>query len=488
MEQTVTPIRTVLTVTELARGIKRCLDDFFPDVWVKGEIKGLMVSRGGHWYFDIKDSRSLLRCVMFAGRARRMEWKPASGEEVFLKGSLVLQNTKGEIQLSVKEIEPLGLGIHQRKVEALKRQLKKEGLLDPARKRPLPQLPRAIGIATSAAGAVLHDIQRGIFERFPGVTLYLAPCKVEGRGAAEDIAAALRLLNDHGLSEVIIVGRGGGSRQALAAFDEEIVARTIAGSRIPVVSAVGHETDHSIADLVADRRAETPSKAAVLVVPVQAELQYRLNRAADYLRRRADQQVRRQQTHLEHQHRLLRDPTGQIALGRQQVVALDGSLRGAMVRDLMARQQLIAVAQSRLRHPSARIAEGRHRGAALRARLSEAMLRDLMGREQLLRILNEQLRSPQPQVDAERVRVAAASQALTAAMQRLLESRRERLAATTQQLDALSPLAVLSRGYSLTLKGDHAVRDAAELTPGDSVEIRLAKGRATATITAVEAD
>ena len=293
MEQPTPPIqREALTVTALARGLKKCFKDFFPDVWVKGEIKGMSVSRGGHWYFSIKDSRSLLRCVMFSGRARKLDWRPAEGDEVFLKGELSLQHNKGEVQLSVHEMAPLGQGIHQRKVEALKRQLHREGLLDPKRKKPLPRLPRAIGIATSTAGAVLHDIQRGILERFPNLTLYIAPCRVEGRGAAEDVARAIRLLNDHGGSEVIIVGRGGGSRQALAAFDEEVLARTIAGSRIPIVSAVGHETDHSVADLVADRRAETPSKAAVLVVPVHSELHRRVAQAREYLLRRTHQQLR----------------------------------------------------------------------------------------------------------------------------------------------------------------------------------------------------
>lgn len=488
MEQTAPPTRAILTVTELSRGMKRCLDDFFPDVWVKGEIKGMSVSRGGHWYFSIKDSRSLVRCVMFAGRVQRLDWRPTEGAEVFLKGSLSLQANKGEIQLKVREIEPLGLGIHQRRVEALKRQLHKEGLLDPSRKRPLPSLPRAVGIATSTAGAVLHDIQRGIFDRFPGITLYLAPCKVEGRGAAEDIAAAVKLLNDHGLSEVIIVGRGGGSRQALAAFDEEIVARSIATSRIPVVSAVGHETDHSVADLVADRRAETPSKAAVLVVPVRAELQYRLDRAADYLRRRTDQQLRRQRTHLAHQQRLLRDPSAQVVRGRQRALELGQGIRQAMVRDLMARRQLVAVAKSRLRHPQARIADGRRRKDDLHSRLSEAMVRDLMAREQLLRVLREQLRSPQHRVESGRQQVAALSAALSAAMQRSLTTQGERLAATTHRLDALSPLAVLSRGYALTLQDGQAVRDAAELSPGDSVELRFAKGRATATITGIDPD
>jgi exodeoxyribonuclease VII large subunit len=485
VEQPIPPTREALTVTELARGLKRCLDDFFPDVWVKGEIKGMTVSRSGHWYFDIKDSRSLVRCVMFSGRTRRLEWRPEEGEEVFLKGNLTLQNTKGEVQLSVRELEPLGQGIHQRRVEALKRQLQREGLLDPARKRPLPHLPRGIGIATSTAGAVLHDIQRGIFERFPGVTLYLAPCRVEGRGAAEEIADAIKLLNLDGRSEVIIVGRGGGSRSALAAFDEEVVARAIATSRIPIVSAVGHETDHSVADLVADQRAETPSKAAVLVVPVRAELQFRLDRAADYLLRRTRQQLRRQQTRLSHGTRLLRDPSERITRSRQRVADLRGELERAMFRDLMARRQLIAVARSRLRHPAARIADNRQRSTELSDRLKETMLRDLMAREQLLRILKEQLRSPQHRVDAGRARLEALAGQLHAAMGRTLRLRTDQLAAVTHHLDALSPLAVLSRGYSLTLRKDAAVRDAEELAPGDPVRLRFARGQATAVITSV---
>ncbi len=468
--------RHPITVSELIRGLKRCLNDFFPDVWVRGEVKQFTIWQSRHWYFTIKDSRSHLKCVMYAGRSQHMDWKPEVGDEVFLKGKLNAQASKGELQLEVRQMQPLGQGIHQRRVEALKRKLLAEGALDPRRKRELPRLPRAVGIVTSKSGAVLHDIRKGFDDRFPNITLLLASCRVEGQHAPHEIARAIALLNEHGLSEVIIVARGGGSRQALAAFDEEIVARAILASAVPVVSAVGHQTDHSIADLVADHRAETPSKAAMVVVPDKAALHHQVTTAHDRLQRSAHQHIARRRDALARTR--LPDPRQRLAAARQRLDAQDRALRDAISRDLMARRSLVTVAHGRLRHPRQHIDAQQRHLRTLAQQLKEAIHRDRMGREQLVRVARQRLRSPLPHVLAGRQQVDALEQALHTAMARLLDAQRTRLAAQVDHLSALSPLAVLSRGYALAMKDGHAVRSATTLSVGDRLALRLAEGEA----------
>jgi exodeoxyribonuclease VII large subunit len=261
-----TPERAVLTVSALTIELRAVLEERFPAVWVEGEISNFRLYGSGHAYFTLKDAEAQLRCVLFRNRGRRIKFEPADGLHVMAFGSVEVYAQRGEYQLVVELLEPKGLGALQLAFEQLKARLTLEGLFDPARKRELPRFPRKIGIVTSPSGAAIRDMLRVIGRRFGELHIVIAPAKVQGEGAAEEIAQGLRDLNALGDVDVIIVGRGGGSLEDLWAFNEEVVARAICASKAPVISAVGHEVDFTIADFVADLRAPTPSAAAELVV------------------------------------------------------------------------------------------------------------------------------------------------------------------------------------------------------------------------------
>src|SRR5437667_2416362 len=258
--------RAVLTVSELTRRLQEVLEDRFPAVWVEGEISNFRLYGSGHAYFTLKDAEAQLRCVLFRNRGRRIKFEPADGLHVMAFGSVEVYAQRGEYQLVVELLEPKGLGALQLAFEQLKERLGREGLFDPARKRQLPRFPRKIGIVTSPSGAALHDMLRVIGRRFGEIHVVVAPAKVQGDGAAQEIAQGVRELNALGGVDVIIVGRGGGSLEDLWAFNDEMLARTIVASKIPVISGVGHAVDYTIADFVADVRAATPSPAAARVV------------------------------------------------------------------------------------------------------------------------------------------------------------------------------------------------------------------------------
>ncbi len=262
-------------------------DAVLQDLWVRGEVSNFRHHSSGHMYFDIKDAKSLLKCVMFREANRRLGFRVEDGLRLLLRGSLIVYERRGEYELRVVEARPEGLGALFLAFEQLKRRLEAEGLFDPALKRPLPLLPKVIGVVTSPTGAVLHDIREIILSRFPNAHLLLAPARVQGEGAAAELAEAIRLLSslEEGGPDVIVLARGGGSLEDLWAFNEEVVARAIRASAVPVVSAVGHETDFTISDFAADVRAPTPSKAAELVVPNRAELEERILALSAGLRR-----------------------------------------------------------------------------------------------------------------------------------------------------------------------------------------------------------
>jgi exodeoxyribonuclease VII large subunit len=257
----------VLSVSDLASRIQGALEADFAEVWVGGEVSSLRTPSSGHLYFTLKDERSQLRAVMFRGYAGLLRFRPEDGLEVVIKGRVSLYTARGDLQLYATLMEPRGLGAQQLALEQLKAALAAEGLFAPERKRPLPFFPRCVGVVTALGGAAVQDILTILYQRCPYLRVIIRSSKVQGMGAGIEIAAAVRDLNDHGEVEVIIVGRGGGSREDLSAFNEEVVARAIAASTVPVVAAVGHEIDLSIADLVADRRAPTPTAAAEIVVP-----------------------------------------------------------------------------------------------------------------------------------------------------------------------------------------------------------------------------
>lgn len=256
----------ILTVTELTRQIKGVLELGFTNVWVQGEISNFKLHTSGHLYFSVKDEQSQLSAVMWRSRAGQLRFRPQDGMKVMVRGNITLYEPRGSYQIDCQQIQPLGKGDLQIAFEQLKQRLQEEGLFSAGRKRPLPEYPQRIGIVTSPTGAAIQDMISVFTRRSPGVELIIVPVKVQGIGAAEEISAGIALLNEHDAVDVIIIGRGGGSLEDLWAFNEEIVARAIVESRIPVVSAVGHEIDYSISDFTADLRAPTPSAAAELTV------------------------------------------------------------------------------------------------------------------------------------------------------------------------------------------------------------------------------
>ncbi len=287
-----------LSVTQLTALVRSALDQEIGHVLVAGEISNLRAHGSGHVYFTLKDERSQLRCVMFRSAAQLLVFRPADGQQVVLRGRVDLYQERGELQIYVDTMEPLGTGALQLAFEQLKRRLAAEGLFDERRKRPLPYLPARIGIATALSGAALHDILVILRARCPALQVVVRPVRVQGPGSADDICQAIADLNAHAGLEVLIVARGGGSLEDLWSFNEERVARAIAESRLPVVAAIGHEVDFTIADFVADRRAPTPTAAAEIVVPRLADLRAVVTRGQTQLAGALGRRLARERRHL----------------------------------------------------------------------------------------------------------------------------------------------------------------------------------------------
>lgn len=347
----------ILSVGELALELQHVLSAEVGPVRVRGEVSRFTAARSGHWYFTLKDADAVIDCVMFRGSNRYVRARPDVGERVVVGGSLDLYAPRGQLNLVVRRMMREGEGDLQARIERLKRLLAAEGLFDPARKRPLPPLPRTIGVATSPTGAALQDILRVTGERFPGVPILVAPCRVQGASAPGEIVRALEALAEDGRADVVIVGRGGGSAEDLMAFNHEAVARAIARMPVPVVSAVGHETDISIADLIADVRAATPSHAAELVVPDHAALVVGVEELGDRLRRGLRLQLVRSRERLAH----LRVPPPSVAVlrSRQRVARAGDRLHDAVDRLLAERRARVDALGGRLEALSPRRVLGR---------------------------------------------------------------------------------------------------------------------------------
>ena len=430
--------RAVLTVTELANRLRAVLEERFPAVWVEGEISNFKIYTSGHAYFTLKDENAQLKCVLFRNRARRIRFEPGDGLHVLAFGSVEVYAQRGEYQLVVELLEPRGLGALQLAFEQLKERLQREGLFDPARKRPLPRFPRKIGIVTSPTGAALRDMLRVIGRRFGELHIVIAPAKVQGDGAAQEVAQAVRELHAVGDIDVIIIGRGGGSLEDLWAFNDEMLARTIAASKIPIVSAVGHEVDFTIADFVADLRAPTPSVAAELVV---REKQAVADNVSDLGRRLVGAMER----HLGRERK-------RLAVIRRRRVLTDAQ---RPLRDLERR---VDIASARLRRAIATTV----RQAAHRVELAARGLR---------------AQSPVARTLGDRRRLTELSARLDRAVARQLDRARHRLGGNVGRLHSLSPLAVLARGYSLTRRpSGEIVRSVRQVGVGDEVDVLLSEG------------
>jgi exodeoxyribonuclease VII large subunit len=338
----------VVSVSSLVQLLQELVEENFIEVLVQGELANLSRPASGHSYFTLKDSKSQLRCAMFRPQARALRFLPQNGMEVICRGRVSIYPQRGDLQLIVEEIEPVGVGGIQLAFLQLQEKLEKEGLFAAQQKKPLPAYPQTIGIVTSATGAAIHDILNVLRRRSAGLKILLRPVRVQGEGAAEEIAAAIADLNYDGRAEVLIVGRGGGSREDLWAFNEEVVARAIAASKLPIISAVGHEVDMSIADLVADLRAPTPSAAAELVVKNRLDLERHL----DQLDLRLEKQIRNRldllHSRLQGLQRRLRKPDERIRI--QQL-----ELQRLLLRMQQALQQLLAEKSQQLSYLSGRL-------------------------------------------------------------------------------------------------------------------------------------
>jgi exodeoxyribonuclease VII large subunit len=433
------PRRHVYTVTELTAAIRGVLEDGFGDVWVEGELSNCRLWNTGHLYFTLRDGGAQIKAVMFRSAVRYLKFKPEDGLHVTARGKLGVYDPKGEYQLVCEHLEPQGLGALQLAFEQRKKTLGAEGLFDQARKRPLPSLPRKIGIVTSLDGAALRDIIKVLRRRHPNAHLVIRPTRVQGEGAAADIAQAVRAIGRVPGVDVIIAGRGGGSIEDLWAFNEEPVARAIAASPVPVISAVGHETDVTIADFVADLRAPTPSAAAEIVVSAKDEFCSRIDRLQHRLRAAARQGLERRRSalHLATARRGLAGWQARLAMHGRHAAELTHQLRRLL---------------------TTRLSRHDREFRALRLRLEA---RDVRRR-----------------LDGIRGRLGADDQRLRAAAVRAREHSDARFRVLAGRLENLSPLAVLARGYAVCWNEDRtvALRRAADAPPGSRVHVRLHEG------------
>ena len=433
------PDRRVLTVTQLNSSIRGVLNKSFTDVWVSGEISGLKLAPSGHAYFSLKDAEAQVRAVCFRGALRFLKFRPQDGVAVLARGKVDVYEPRGEYQFLVEWLEPQGLGALQLAFEQLKKKLEAEGLFESARKRPLPRFPRRIGLVTSPAGAAVRDMIHVLSRRWPGIHIRLFPALVQGQGSIEEVTAGLEYFGRGDWADVVIVGRGGGSLEDLWTFNEEAVARAVVNSKVPVISAVGHETDFTIADFVADLRAPTPSAAAELAVPNREDLLDQLTQREQRLERVIHLVLARRQSRV---HQLGVDrATGSLQrrLDRagQRVDDLETRGRDILRRHFVARRALLERLDGRLRRQD------------LRLRLAEANRR-----------LN------------------AAAQRAEHLMAARVQSADRRLAPLSASLAQLSPLRVLDRGYAIVESGEgHVLTDPAQVSTGDSIAVRLAKGR-----------
>jgi exodeoxyribonuclease VII large subunit len=437
--------RRVVTVSELTTAIRGALESRFVEVWVEGELSNCRLWNTGHLFFSLKDERSQIKAIMYRSAVRYLKFAAEDGLHVVARGRVSVYEPKGEYQFIAEHLEPQGLGARQVAFEQLKRRLQDEGLFAESRKRPLPALPRKIGIVTSLDGAALRDIIKVLRRRYPNAHLVIRPTRVQGDGAAEEIARAVRDIGGVSGVDVAIVGRGGGSVEDLWAFNEEPVARAIAAAPVPIISAVGHEVDYTIADFVADLRAPTPSAAAEIVVARKDEYCSRIDRLADRLGAvmRHALQRRRATVHALIARRGFTAFTARIAMRGRHVAELTHGLRRGVAGHLAGGE--------------------RHLGR-LRLRLEALDLRRRLAQV--------------------RGRLVAADGRLGAAIARRQHHAEARLRALVAGLETLSPLAVLGRGYALAWNAEKSavLRTAAAVRPGDRIHVTLAEGELSADV------
>jgi exodeoxyribonuclease VII large subunit len=432
------PSSAIFTVSRLNQTVRQLLEMEMGQIWLSGEISNLSQPSSGHWYFTLKDERAQVRCAMFRTSNRRVTFRPQNGQQVLIRATITLYEPRGDYQLLAESMQPAGDGLLQQQFEQLKQKLAAEGLFDQQFKQVLPSPAKQVGVITSASGAALHDILQVLQRRDPSLPVIVYPTSVQGADAPLQIVRAIELANQREECDVLIVGRGGGSLEDLWSFNDERVARAIFASHIPIVSAVGHETDVTIADFVGDLRAPTPSAAAELVSRNQLELlrqiqsqRQRLEMAMDYYLAQRNREFTRLHHRLQQQH-------PQLRLARQQA-------------------QLVK----------------------LRQRLDDAMQQQLRQTSRRSERLQQRLMQQQPQTRIHRAqqRLQQLSYQMQSAVERQLNQNKQKLGIACSRLEGVSPLATLARGYNVTTAPDGKVlKNVTQITPGETLKTRLQDG------------
>ena len=430
------PVKEVYAVSRLVREAKGVLEGSFPLIWVEGEISNLAMPASGHIYFTLKDEVAQVRCAMFKNKNRNVRFTPKNGMQVLLRVRVTLYEGRGEFQLVVEHMEEAGSGALQRAYEALKHRLGEEGLFDQAHKKPLPTLPQSIGVVSSPDGAAVHDILTVLNRRFPSVNVILYPVAVQGGDSAKQIAKAIMIADEREECDVLIVSRGGGSLEDLWSFNDEAVARAIFASKLPIISAVGHEVDYTIADFVADIRAATPSAAAEIATPNVTEL---LNKIQAHCRRLImliQNRIQIDSRHIQHLKQRLPQPQEKIRLQMKNVARLEQQLKRGWLSVINAKHQQLDYWSVRLKHPQA-------------------------------------------EIDVQKQKVINFSERLENSIKYKLQKHRAHLTQQIRTLSAVSPLNTLERGYSITTEDStgKVVQSADEVDCKQLINVRLQQGQ-----------
>ena len=440
------PSAPVISVTELNRTIRLTLEQSFPLTWIAGEISNFVRAASGHWYFSLKDANSQVRCVMFRGKSQYLDWQPENGTQVEVRALVTLYETRGDFQLNIETLRRSGLGALYEAYSRLKARLEQEGLFEVARKKPLPAFPRQIGIITSPQAAALKDVLTTLRRRMPGIPIILYPTPVQGEGAAQKIVAGIQAATARAECDVLILCRGGGSIEDLWQFNEEIVVRAIAACPIPIVCGIGHETDFTIADFVADQRAPTPTAAAEMVSP--------------------------------HRQNLL-DRLSQLHAGLLRTVTRSQEQRGQQL-DYLAR---------RLQHPGARLQNQLQHIGHLAQRYTQAWQRSQDKCAWQVRELTQRLLANRPDLPRQHARLEELTQRLRLITQRRMETLASHLTGVQTHLSHLNPQSVFERGYSMVENAQgKIVSDSAEVAMDSPLKITFAKGWAAVIATKTDQD
>ena len=474
------PVKDVYAVSRLVREARATLEGGFPLLWVEGEISNLAMPASGHIYFTLKDEAAQVRCAMFKGRNRQLRFIPENGMQVLLRVRVTLYEGRGEFQLVVEHMEEAGSGALQRAYEALKHRLGEAGLFDDAHKKALPKIPTTIGVMSSPDGAAVHDILTVLARRFPDVNVIIYPVAVQGVDSANQIADAIATAEQRQECDVLIIGRGGGSLEDLWSFNEEKVAQAIFACELPIISAVGHEVDFTIADFVADMRAATPSAAAELAVPDAQQWLHKLQGQTRRLTLLMTHYLQNEQRHLMHLARRLPQPKTALMQQTQRLDRLEKQLHQAFQQQYKQCQQRLDYWSVRLKHPQAAIEAQHYKLTHLRSRLRHVMVtrRDEQTHRYQGLVKRLQLQSPLPMLSQQQQRFQQLQARLHLLMKQALATKQAHFKQQIRTLSAVSPLNTLERGYSITTDGKtgHVISESSSVVVGQEVNVTLQHG------------